>query len=64
MKQVIDKSTSHGVESFVMGMPHRGRLNVLSNVCPKPLEHILSQFAGLDSGDEVNYFTTIFISFG
>ncbi|XP_050693402.1 2-oxoglutarate dehydrogenase complex component E1-like isoform X3 [Eriocheir sinensis] len=52
MKQVIDRSTSLGVESFVMGMPHRGRLNVLSNVCRKPLEHIFSQFAGLDTGDE------------
>lgn len=51
--QVIDRSTSLGVESFVMGMPHRGRLNVLSNVCRKPLEHIFSQFAGLDTGDEV-----------
>lgn len=52
MKQVIDHSTSLGVESFVMGMPHRGRLNVLSNVCRKPLEHIFTQFIGLDTGDE------------
>ena len=27
------RSTEHGVESVVMGMPHRGRLNVLANVC-------------------------------
>ncbi|XP_069996327.1 2-oxoglutarate dehydrogenase complex component E1 isoform X3 [Penaeus vannamei] len=52
MKQVIDRSTSLGVESFVMGMPHRGRLNVLANVCRKPLEHIFTQFAGLESADE------------
>lgn len=51
--QVIDRSTSLGVESFVMGMPHRGRLNVLANVCRKPLEHIFTQFAGLESADEV-----------
>ena len=31
--QVIDRSTELGVESVVMGMPHRGRLNVLANVC-------------------------------
>merc|ERR1719450_119830 len=37
MKQVIDKSTELGVECVVMGMPHRGRLNVLANVCRKPL---------------------------
>ena len=49
---MIDRSTSLGVESFVMGMPHRGRLNVLGNVCRKPLEHIFTQFAGLESADE------------
>lgn len=52
MKAIIDRSTSLGVESFVMGMPHRGRLNVLANVCRKPLEHLFTQFAGLDAGDE------------
>ena len=41
--QVIDKSTEFGVECVVMGMPHRGRLNVLANVCRKPLEQILTQ---------------------
>jgi len=51
MKQVIDKSTEFGVESVVMGMPHRGRLNVLANVCRKPLEQILTQFAGLEVAD-------------
>ena len=44
--QVIDKSTELGVECVVMGMPHRGRLNVLANVCRKPLEQILTQFSG------------------
>jgi len=52
MKQVIDKSTTLGVECVVMGMPHRGRLNVLANVCRKPLEQILTQFAGLEAADE------------
>merc|ERR1719322_111397 len=52
MKQVIDRSTELGVESVCMGMPHRGRLNVLANVCMKPLEHILTQFHGLEAADE------------
>jgi len=52
MKQVIDRSTDYGVESFVMGMPHRGRLNVLANVCRKPLEQIFSQFKTLEAEDE------------
>lgn len=46
MKAVVDNSTEYGVESFVMGMAHRGRLNVLANVCRKPLEQIFAQFAG------------------
>lgn len=52
MKQIIDKSTEYGVESVVMGMPHRGRLNVLANVCRKPLEQIFSQFAALEATDD------------
>jgi 2-oxoglutarate dehydrogenase E1 component len=53
MKAIIDKSSELGVESVIMGMPHRGRLNVLANVCRKPLEQIFSQFAGLEAADDV-----------
>ncbi|CAJ0935954.1 unnamed protein product, partial [Mesorhabditis belari] len=52
IKQVIDSSSSLGVDSFVIGMPHRGRLNVLANVCRQPLATILSQFATLEPADE------------
>lgn len=52
MKEIVDYSTNCGVESFVFGMPHRGRLNVLANVCRKPLDQILTQFAGLEAADE------------
>merc|ERR1712223_428485 len=52
MKEVVDQSTLHGVESVVIGMPHRGRLNVLANVCRKPLDQLLTQFAGLEAADE------------
>ena len=42
-----------GVDSFVIGMPHRGRLNVLANVCRKPLEKIICQFdSKLEAADE------------
>jgi 2-oxoglutarate dehydrogenase E1 component len=53
MKQLIDKSSELGVESVIMGMPHRGRLNVLANVCRKPLEHVFCQFHALEAADEV-----------
>ncbi|XP_026815298.1 2-oxoglutarate dehydrogenase, mitochondrial isoform X4 [Rhopalosiphum maidis] len=52
MKQVIDKSTEYGVESVIMGMPHRGRLNVLANICRKPLSQIFTQFAALEAEDD------------
>uniref|UniRef100_A0A336L5D2 oxoglutarate dehydrogenase (succinyl-transferring) n=1 Tax=Culicoides sonorensis TaxID=179676 RepID=A0A336L5D2_CULSO len=52
MKEVIDCSTRLGVESIIMGMPHRGRLNVLANVCRKPLHQIFTQFAGLEAADD------------
>ena len=54
MKAIIDKSSELGVESIIMGMPHRGRLNVLANVCRKPLEQIFSQFNGLEAADDVS----------
>ncbi|KAH7638297.1 2-oxoglutarate dehydrogenase [Dermatophagoides farinae] len=52
MKEVIDNSSVLGIDSIVMGMPHRGRLNVLANVCRKPLEQIFAQFNSLEPADE------------
>ncbi|KAH9644301.1 hypothetical protein HF086_003800 [Spodoptera exigua] len=52
MKQVIDVSTRLGVESIIMGMPHRGRLNVVANVCRKPLHQLFTQFAALEAEDD------------
>jgi 2-oxoglutarate dehydrogenase E1 component len=46
LKALIDTSCDAGVESVVLGMPHRGRLNVLSSVMKKPLEMIVAEFAG------------------
>jgi 2-oxoglutarate dehydrogenase E1 component len=46
MKALIDRSVDHGIKDIVIGMPHRGRLNVLSNVVRKPNESIFSEFGG------------------
>lgn len=43
----IDRSVDHGVQSIVIGMPHRGRLNILSNVIRKPNESIFCEFSGV-----------------
>lgn len=52
MKALIDRSVDAGVRSIVMGMPHRGRLNVLANVIRKPIEAILNEFAGPATADD------------
>eukprot|EP00834_Sanchytrium_tribonematis_P006902 NODE_557_length_6097_cov_0.482161.p1 type:complete len:741 gc:universal NODE_557_length_6097_cov_0.482161:4568-2346(-) len=46
MKCLIDKAVDMGVNNIVMGMPHRGRLNVLSNVVRKPNESLFNEFKG------------------
>lgn len=46
MKALIDRSVDYGIKEIVIGMPHRGRLNVLSNVVRKPNESIFSEFGG------------------
>ncbi|XP_054612526.1 2-oxoglutarate dehydrogenase complex component E1-like isoform X2 [Dunckerocampus dactyliophorus] len=53
LKTIIDQSSSSGVESVIMGMPHRGRLNVLANVVRKELDQIFCQFdPKLEAADE------------
>lgn len=53
MKALIDRSVDLGVKSVVIGMPHRGRLNVLANVIRKPTEAILAEFApSIDPNEE------------
>jgi len=38
LKITIDTLKERGCEKVIIGMPHRGRLNVLANVVHKPLE--------------------------
>lgn len=45
-KEAIDKASELGIESITIGMPHRGRLNVLANVVRKPLQTIFNEFKG------------------
>lgn len=46
LKDAIDRASELGAHSFVLGMPHRGRLNILANVMRKPMPLIFSEFAG------------------
>ncbi|AOS65382.1 multifunctional oxoglutarate decarboxylase/oxoglutarate dehydrogenase thiamine pyrophosphate-binding subunit/dihydrolipoyllysine-residue succinyltransferase subunit [Actinoalloteichus hymeniacidonis] len=48
---VLDKASEHELDEVVIGMPHRGRLNVLANVVGKPIAQIFREFEGnLDPG--------------
>lgn len=46
MKAMIDVLVEQSMQEMVIGMPHRGRLNMLANVLRKPLEIIFSEFQG------------------
>lgn len=46
IKSLIDECASFGVDDFVIGMPHRGRLNTLVNIVRKNPAHVLSSLAG------------------
>jgi 2-oxoglutarate dehydrogenase E1 component len=53
---LLDLAMGHGVRNVVIGMAHRGRLDVLANVVGKPLQDIFAEFrdtgiAGAGGGD-------------
>ncbi len=52
LEAVIKYGGQMGVEEIAIGMAHRGRLNVLSNVMGKPYRAIFSEFAGGASNPE------------
>ncbi len=46
LEQIIKRGGQLGVKEIVVGMPHRGRLNVLANVMGKPYRQIFHEFQG------------------
>lgn len=46
LEEALRQSSEFGVEEVVLGMAHRGRLNVLANVLGKPYRAIFSEFQG------------------
>ncbi len=46
MEQIIKRGGQLGVREIVLGLAHRGRLNVLANVMGKPYRAIFSEFQG------------------
>ena len=46
LEQIIKRGGALGIKEIVVGMPHRGRLNVLAAVMGKPYHHIFHEFRG------------------
>jgi len=53
LDSLIENAANLGVEEFVMGMAHRGRLNTLTNIFGKSPKAIFSEFEGKDYEEEV-----------
>lgn len=49
---VIEKGAELGAKEFLIGMPHRGRLNVLANIMGKPYKDIFNEFSNKEFDDE------------
>ena len=43
---ITRKGAEQGIKEFVIGMPHRGRLNVLANFMEKPYQNLFHEFEG------------------
>ncbi len=46
LNEVVHRGGAQGVKEFVIGMAHRGRLNVLVNVMGKPFDDLIGEFEG------------------
>src|SRR5499425_2588213 len=46
LEAILHRGAELGIREFVIGMPHRGRLNVLANFVGKPFAAIFSEFQG------------------
>src|SRR5260370_31189735 len=53
LDRILNDAAQQGVDEAVIGMPHRGRLNVLVNTVGKPLAQIFSEFEGNVDPDSI-----------
>lgn len=61
LETLVQKSPMHGIQEYVIGMAHRGRMNVLTNILGMPYDRIFAEFEEhfedyIDDGDgDVKY---------
>ena len=53
LDEIIGDAAEAGVASLLIGMAHRGRLNVLAHVLQKPYAQILAEFKDPVTADSV-----------
>ncbi len=53
LNALMEKGVKLGIEDYVIGMAHRGRLNVLANIMNKPTKDIFAEFEGRPSEDSL-----------
>ncbi|WP_372776624.1 2-oxoglutarate dehydrogenase E1 component [Mangrovibacterium sp.] len=51
---VIEHGAELGIQEFILGMAHRGRLNVLSNIMGKPYDSIFKEFYGTEYEEDIS----------
>ncbi len=52
LQAIFRTGAAQGIQEFVIGMPHRGRLNVLANIMGKPYQNLFHEFEGIEYQDE------------
>lgn len=50
---LVERGADHGIKEFIVGMAHRGRLNVLANIFNKTYANIFSEFEGKEYEDSI-----------
>ena len=53
MNALMEYGAELGIEDYVIGMPHRGRLNVLTNIMNKTYKDVFTEFEGRPSEDSL-----------
>jgi len=54
LEKFVEKSVELGVKDVTLGMPHRGRLNVLANIFKKPVSKIIAEVQGKQTNESLN----------
>lgn len=53
LEMTLERGAELGIKEFILGMAHRGRLNVLTNIMHKPYELVFGEFQDKGISDEI-----------